>query len=131
MKTFKRRFFIGQGNVYYFIKVKAYILEGLLIVYVDIDTVIKIIRQSDEPKKELIKKFKISEIQANAILEIKLRQLAKLEQIKLEEESKLLKNEKNFGYLAYQNFDNILKWNRSNYFAIAVGSLSDHILYGK
>ena len=47
--------------------------------------------------KELIKKFKISEIQANAILEIKLRQLAKLEQIKLEEESKLLKDEKRFG----------------------------------
>ena len=42
-----------------------------------------------------------------------------------------LKNEKDFGYLAYQNFDNILKWNRSNYFAIAVGSLSDYILYGK
>ncbi len=42
-----------------------------------------------------------------------------------------LKNEKNFAYLAYQNFDNILKWNRSNYFAIAVGSLSDHILYDK
>ena len=42
-----------------------------------------------------------------------------------------LKNEKDFGYLAYQNFDNILKWNRSNYFAIAVGSLSDHILYAK
>ena len=42
-----------------------------------------------------------------------------------------LKNEKDFAYLAYQNFDNILKWNRSNYFAIAVGSLSDHILYGK
>ena len=42
-----------------------------------------------------------------------------------------LKNEKDFGYLAYQNFDNILKWNRSNYFAIAVGSLSDHILYDK
>ena len=41
-----------------------------------------------------------------------------------------LKDEKDFGYLAYQNFDNILKWNRSNYFAIAVGSLSDHILYG-
>ena len=46
-------------------------------------------------------------------------------------ETYVLKNEKDFGYLAYQNFDNILKWNRSNYFAIAVGSLSDHILYGK
>ena len=42
-----------------------------------------------------------------------------------------LKNEKEFGYLAYQNFDNILKWNRSNFFAIAVGTLSDHILYSK
>ena len=73
---------------------RLHILEGLLIVYVDIDTVIKIIRKSDEPKKDLIKRFKISEIQANAILEIKLRQLAKLEQIKLEEESKLLKDEK-------------------------------------
>ncbi len=41
-----------------------------------------------------------------------------------------LKNEKDFGYIAYQNFDNILKWNRSNYFAIAVGNLSDYILYG-
>ena len=42
-----------------------------------------------------------------------------------------LKNQKEFAYLAYQNFDNILKWNRSNYFAIAVGTLSDHILYSK
>ncbi len=42
-----------------------------------------------------------------------------------------LKNQKDFGYLAYQNFDNILKWNRSNYFAIAVGTLSDHIFYEK
>ena len=42
-----------------------------------------------------------------------------------------LKNEKKYAYLAYQNFDNILKWNRSNYFAIAVGTLSDYILYGK
>ncbi len=36
---------------------------------------------------------------------------------------------RNYGYLAYQNFDNILKWNRSNFFAIAVGTLSDQILY--
>ena len=71
-----------------------HILEGLLIVYLDLDKVIKIIRQSDDPKKELTKKFKISDIQANAILEIKLRQLAKLEQIKLEEERDALKKEK-------------------------------------
>ena len=73
---------------------RLHILEGLLIVYLDLDKVIKIIRQSDDPKKELTKKFKISDIQANAILEIKLRQLAKLEQIKLEEESDALKKEK-------------------------------------
>ena len=70
---------------------RLHILEGLLIVYLDLDKVIKIIRQSDDPKKELTKKFKISDIQANAILEIKLRQLAKLEQIKLEEERDALK----------------------------------------
>ena len=73
---------------------RLHILEGLLIVYLDLDNVIKIIRQSDNPKKELTKKFKISDIQANAILEIKLRQLAKLEQIKLEEERGALKEEK-------------------------------------
>lgn len=65
---------------------RIHILEGLLIVYLDLDKVIQIIRNSDEPKKELMKAFKISEIQTNAILEIRLRQLAKLEQIKLEEE---------------------------------------------
>ena len=65
---------------------RIHILEGLLIVYLDLDKVIHIIRNSDEPKTELMKAFKISEIQTNAILEIRLRQLAKLEQIKLEEE---------------------------------------------
>ena len=55
---------------------------------------IHIIRNSDDPKKELIKVFKISEIQTNAILEIRLRQLAKLEQIKLEEEKSLLEAER-------------------------------------
>ena len=65
---------------------RLHILEGLLTIYLDMDKVIRIIRRSEEPKKELIKAFKLSEIQANAILEIKLRQLAKLEQLKLENE---------------------------------------------
>tara|TARA_B100001027_G_scaffold21533_1_gene12683 strand:+ start:5850 stop:8096 length:2247 start_codon:yes stop_codon:yes gene_type:complete len=73
---------------------RIHILEGLLIVYIELDTVIKIIRQSENPKKDLIKAFKISEPQANAILEIKLRQLARLEQIKLETERKDLLDEK-------------------------------------
>ena len=74
---------------------RLHILEGLLLIFIDIDKVIKIIRKSDEPKKDLIKNFKLSEIQANAILEIKLRQLAKLEQIKLEDEKKNLTTEQN------------------------------------
>ena len=72
---------------------RLHILEGLLTIFVDIDKVIKIIRNSDEPKKELIKAFKLSEIQANAILEIRLRQLAKLEQLKIENERNELVDE--------------------------------------
>jgi len=72
---------------------RLHILEGLLAVYLNIDEVIKIIRESDEPKKEIIREFKLTDIQANAILEIKLRQLAKLEQIKLEEERSKLSDE--------------------------------------
>ena len=74
---------------------RLHILEGLLTIFVDIDKVIKIIRNSDEPKKELIKAFKLSEIQANAILEIRLRQLAKLEQLKIENERNELVDERN------------------------------------
>jgi topoisomerase IV subunit A len=69
---------------------RLHILEGLLIVYLDLDKVIKIIRESDEPKKDIIKAFALSEIQANSILEIKLRQLAKLEQARLEKERDVL-----------------------------------------
>ena len=72
---------------------RLHVLDGLLTIFVDLDKVIKIIRQSDEPKKELIKAFKLSEIQANAILEIRLRQLAKLEQLKIENERNELVSE--------------------------------------
>ena len=72
---------------------RLHILEGLLLIFIDIDKVIKIIRKSEEPKKDLIKAFKLSEIQANAILDIKLRQIAKLEQIKLENERDQLNKE--------------------------------------
>ena len=73
---------------------RLHILEGLITIFVDLDKVIKIIRNSDEPKKELIKAFKLSEIQANAILEIRLRQLAKLEQLKIENEKNELVDER-------------------------------------
>jgi topoisomerase-4 subunit A len=65
-----------------------------LIAYLNIDEVIKIVRTKDKPKLALIAKFKISERQAEAILELKLRQLAKLEEIKITAEQKELNEER-------------------------------------
>ena len=73
---------------------RIHILEGRLLVYLNIDKVIKIIRESDEPKSALMQAFKLSAIQAEDILEIRLRQLARLEGIKIEQELKALKIEK-------------------------------------
>ncbi len=70
------------------------ILAGLLIIYLDLDRVIKIIREHDEPKTELMRVFKLSEMQANAILDTRLRQLRKLEEMELKREQKELKAEK-------------------------------------
>ncbi len=72
---------------------RLHTLEGLLTAFLNIDAVIAIIRESDEPKAALMKKFKLSEIQAISILEIKLRQLAKLEEIKLKGEQANLEKE--------------------------------------
>jgi topoisomerase-4 subunit A len=69
---------------------RLHILEGLLIAYLNLDAIIAIIRNEDHPKSILIQQFKLSEIQAEAILEIKLRQLAKLEEIKIKTEQKEL-----------------------------------------
>ena len=65
---------------------RLHILAGLLIAYVDIDTVIKIIREEDKPKPALIAHFGIDEIQAEAILELKLRHLARLEEMEIRTE---------------------------------------------
>ncbi len=73
---------------------RLHILEGLLVVFINIDEVISIIRNEDEPKKVLQKKFKLSVIQVDAILEIRLRQLAKLEEIKIKEEQGSLDSER-------------------------------------
>jgi topoisomerase-4 subunit A len=70
------------------------VLDGLLIAYLNIDEVIKIVRKEDKPKEALIKRFKITELQAEAILELKLRQLAKLEEIKITTEQKALAEER-------------------------------------
>ncbi len=73
---------------------RMHILEGLLVAFLNIDEVIKIIRQEDKPKPALIREFKISDRQAEAILELKLRQLAKLEEIKITAEQKELATER-------------------------------------
>lgn len=65
---------------------RLHILAGLFIAYLDIDTVIKIIREEDKPKPVLMSHFSIDEIQAEAILELKLRHLARLEEMEIRRE---------------------------------------------
>lgn len=72
---------------------RIHILEGRQLVLLNIDEVIRIIRHSDEPKPALIERFKLTEIQAEDILEIRLRQLARLEAIKIEQQLKELREE--------------------------------------
>ena len=73
---------------------RLHILDGLLIAFLNIDEVIKIIREEEKPKPALIKNFKITELQAEAILNLRLRQLAKLEEIKIRAEQKELNTER-------------------------------------
>ena len=72
---------------------RLHILDGLLIAYLNIDEVIAIIRSEEKPKPVLIEQFKISEIQAEAILDLKLRHLAKLEEVKIKSEAEELGRE--------------------------------------
>ena len=69
------------------------ILDGYLSVFLDLDKVIRIIRNSDEPKPELIKAFKLSDVQAEAILNMRLRSLRKLEEMEIRQEHTALKSE--------------------------------------
>ncbi|HYD61852.1 MAG TPA: DNA topoisomerase IV subunit A [Noviherbaspirillum sp.] len=73
---------------------RIHILEGREAILLNIDKVIKIIRESDEPKPALIKAFNLSDRQAEDILEIRLRQLARLEAIKIQQELADLRKEK-------------------------------------
>jgi topoisomerase-4 subunit A len=73
---------------------RLHILEGLLIAFLNIDEVIEIIRSEDKPKPVLMARFDISETQAEAILELKLRHLAKLEEIKIRGEQDELAKER-------------------------------------
>lgn len=73
---------------------RLHVLDGLLIAYLNIDEVIRIIREEEDPHAVLMKRFKLSDIQSNAILDLKLRHLAKLEEIKIQGEQKELATEK-------------------------------------
>lgn len=75
------------------INARIHILEGRMIAFLHIEEVIRVIRESDEPKASLIEAFKLSEIQAEDILEIRLRQLARLEGFKIENEINQLREE--------------------------------------
>lgn len=76
------------------IEARLHILDGLLIAYLNIDEVIAIIREHDEPKQELIKRFGLTDIQAEAILNLRLRHLARLEEIAIRSEQKELDEER-------------------------------------
>ena len=70
------------------------VLGGYLVAYLNIDKVIKIIRKEDEPKPALMKTFKLSDIQADAILNMRLRNLRRLEEMEIRQEDKTLRAEK-------------------------------------
>jgi topoisomerase IV subunit A len=76
------------------VQARLHILDGLLAAYLNLDEVIRIIRREEEPKPVLMKRFDLSEIQAEAILETKLRHLAKLEEMKIRGEQKELAEER-------------------------------------
>jgi topoisomerase-4 subunit A len=90
------------------IEARLHILEGLLIVYLDLDEVIRIVRFEDEPKQKLIERFDLSEIQAEAILNTRLRQLAKLEEMEIRREHTALTEERD-GLIAMLASDT-LQW---------------------
>jgi topoisomerase IV subunit A len=76
------------------IEARLHILDGLLIAYLNLDEVIRIVRQEDEPKAKLIETFALTEIQAEAILNTRLRQLARLEEMELRREHAELSEER-------------------------------------
>ncbi|MEM1174161.1 MAG: DNA topoisomerase IV subunit A [Pseudomonadota bacterium] len=89
-ETVKRRLEHRLGIV----RDRLHILDGLLVAYLNIDEVIAIIRSEDEPKPVLMKRFKLSDLQAEAILNLRLRNLAKLEEMKIRGEQNELNEER-------------------------------------
>ena len=76
------------------IEKRLHVLEGLLVAYLNLDEVIKIVREEESPRDALMARFGISEVQATSILDLRLRQLARLEQVKIESERDELSAEK-------------------------------------
>lgn len=83
----RTRFRLGK------IAARLEILGGLMVAYLNLDEVIRIIREEDEPKAVMMKRFKITDTQAEAILNMRLRSLRKLEEIEIKREQKELKKE--------------------------------------
>ncbi|MCG8427630.1 MAG: DNA topoisomerase IV subunit A, partial [Chromatiales bacterium] len=75
---------------------RLHLLDGLLIAFLNIDEVIRIIRTEDNPKAELMRRFSLTEVQADYILDTKLRQLARLEEMKIKAEQKELAEERDW-----------------------------------
>ena len=73
---------------------RLHILDGLLVAYLNLDEVIRIVRAADKPRDELMRRFELSELQATAILDLRLRQLARLEEVKIAGEKNGLEAEK-------------------------------------
>lgn len=90
METVRRRLQFRLDKVL----ARLHILDGLLIAFLNIDEVIAIIREEDKPKPVLIARFDLSEIQAEAVLELKLRQLARLEEMRIRAEQEALEKER-------------------------------------
>jgi topoisomerase-4 subunit A len=84
----RSRYRLGQ------IEHRLQVLGGYLVAYLNLDRVIKIIRNEDEPKPVLMKSFKLSDLQADAILNMRLRNLRKLEEIEIKREDKQLRAER-------------------------------------
>ncbi|HXU99428.1 MAG TPA: DNA topoisomerase IV subunit A [Caulobacteraceae bacterium] len=104
----RARFRLGK------IEARLHILDGLLIVFLDLDEVIRIVRFEDEPKARLIERFTITDLQAEAILNTRLRQLAKLEELELKREHSELSSERD-------GIQSLLASEREQWKLVAVG----------
>ena len=92
------------------IEKRLHLLDGLMIAFLNLDEVIRIIRQEEKPKDELMKRFGLTDVQADYILDTRLRQLARLEEMTIQDEHKKLSEERD-GIIALLASDK-LQWKR-------------------